>query len=727
MSGRQQENSQSKAGIIGFVGRHFWGLATIVAVTIICVIVVQVFKKPGQMSVLESQAMDMTVMVPPKGAVPVGIARVEEESIEGSVTYTGTVQAFNDEDIYPRVTGRISKMLVYSGDRVKKGQLLIELDRANDSEYEAKEEEAAGAEDAAMHSAAIAKNEFSQKKYELEAAHEAEIAAAKAVEEAEASLSYWKPELERQSALLKAQVVSVDEYQKEEAELKAAAARVEQAHAKLREATKAKLAAQASFEAMSHHVGHQYSSARQAKAALKNASIYEKYTRILAQEDGVVTKRLVSPGVLVNPGTLILKIANVKQVRVQAEVASDDAEKISLGDKVFIKSSENSKKELTATVSSIFPAADPTSRTFTVEALVDNIAGEDKASPRAKVNAVTQYRLLPGQYVIMRIVTGQKEGLTIPSSAVVWREGKSHVWKAVGGNEYASQEKYQCPMHPSVISSKAGDCPECGMKLEAVHKSGSDSTKVEYSCPMHADIVSNKAGECPKCGMDLEEKKVSQAPSTEKKKVQYTCTMHPEVLTDKPGKCPKCAMDLVPKELGAKKVAQLVEIEIGLANPDRTEVLSGLEEGEEVIFAGYENLQPGLSVVAAEWGKAGPERLPLASELSGTRLDASNSYKLEQKSGKLSITTSLSPAQSGSNSIIVNVADENGNALSGVKVSLKTSMPGMNMPGPEKDGNTDNSGQCSLKTDLMSGLWQLKLSVSANNESAELTLDLEVP
>ncbi len=29
---------------------------------------------------------------------------------------------------------------------------------------------------------------------------------------------------------------------------------------------------------------------------------------------------------------------------------------------------------------------------------------------------------------------------------------------------------YQCPMHPAVLSDKAGDCPDCGMPLEKMTK-----------------------------------------------------------------------------------------------------------------------------------------------------------------------------------------------------------------------------------------------------------------
>ncbi len=65
---------------------------------------------------------------------------------------------------------------------------------------------------------------------------------------------------------------------------------------------------------------------------------------------------------------------------------------------------------------------------------------------------------------------------------------------------------YTCPMHPEVEQDAPGDCPKCGMALEA---SGPPKRQTQYTCPMHPEIVQEEPGDCPKCGMALEPMTVS--------------------------------------------------------------------------------------------------------------------------------------------------------------------------------------------------------------------------
>jgi len=62
-------------------------------------------------------AMDMNMRVSAgDAAFPIVAAAVERAPVSGVVTYTGAVAALNEEDIFPRVTGRIVEMPVYPGD-----------------------------------------------------------------------------------------------------------------------------------------------------------------------------------------------------------------------------------------------------------------------------------------------------------------------------------------------------------------------------------------------------------------------------------------------------------------------------------------------------------------------------------------------------------------------------------------------------------------------------------
>ena len=65
---------------------------------------------------------------------------------------------------------------------------------------------------------------------------------------------------------------------------------------------------------------------------------------------------------------------------------------------------------------------------------------------------------------------------------------------------------YTCPMHPEIEQDHPGDCPKCGMALEA---SGPTKRRTQYTCPMHPEIVEAEPGDCPKCGMALEPMTVS--------------------------------------------------------------------------------------------------------------------------------------------------------------------------------------------------------------------------
>ena len=62
--------------------------------------------------------------------------------------------------------------------------------------------------------------------------------------------------------------------------------------------------------------------------------------------------------------------------------------------------------------------------------------------------------------------------------------------------------EWSCPMHPEVRHDRPGDCPKCGMALEAPLSAA--STAEVWTCPMHPEVQREGPGGCPKCGMALE-------------------------------------------------------------------------------------------------------------------------------------------------------------------------------------------------------------------------------
>lgn len=342
-------------------------------------------------------AMDMNMRV---GAgdtpFPVTLARVERGAMTGTVVYTGSVAPLNEEEIFPRVTGRILEMPVYPGDAVRAGQIVARLD---DVELASRVREAEA-------TAASAQASRAQMEAEVVAAQHAVVQSEKELAMVEAELAYARSVAARSEQLVRVGAISRQEYENDRALALSQEAKREAARAKIEQSRAMETSARKKLEAADAMVA-------QGRAALRTASVVRDYVTIVAPSSGYVVKRLVAPGVLVQPGTPILKIAQIDRVRLQANVGEKDVASIRAGSAVTVTTVGTNQPVTGARVTAVFPFVDQGARTAVVEALVENPGR----------------RLLPGQYVTMQFSTGERsDAVVVPRSAVARLGGKATVW-----------------------------------------------------------------------------------------------------------------------------------------------------------------------------------------------------------------------------------------------------------------------------------------------------------
>jgi len=349
-------------------------------------------------------AMDMNMRIA-SGNIPfpVTLATVDRGSVTGAVTYTGSVAPFNEEDIYPRVTGRIVEMRVYPGDRVEQGQVVARLD---DVELSSRVRET----EAML---ATSQANRAQMEADLIAAQKEVVHMEKELVQADAEATYWRSVIARTERLFASGAVSRQDYENDRSMAASAEAKREAARAKLEQTHAMETSAKKKIEAADAMVA-------QSKAVVQTAEIVRGYANILAPSNGYVVKRLVAPGVLVQPGMAILKTTQVDKVRLQANVGEKDLASIKVGSPVIVTTTSGAQPFLSARVTSVVPFVDQGARTAVVESVVDN----------------SGRRLVPGQYVQMQFVTGErKDALTVPRGAVARMGGKATVWVLKGEDQ----------------------------------------------------------------------------------------------------------------------------------------------------------------------------------------------------------------------------------------------------------------------------------------------------
>jgi RND family efflux transporter MFP subunit len=382
-----------------------------------------------------SPAMDMTAMssVQGSGATPVTLAPVRTTPSDARIRAPGSIAPFFTQEIVTRAAGILRGFTVYAGDRVRAGQVIASLD-APDAQSRA----AASAADARAQSATAVAAEIDAHHHAPNAvviaeagsgALEREIAAAQAEQSAKAAqVRYWQSEIRREKSLLDQGAVSVQEYQDESAQFAAAQAAYATAGDKigaLREqltASRTKASdAVASVAQMQAQAAAAQALAQRAQANAATDATLAGYTTITSPDDAVVVKRLVDPGVYVQAGTAIARLAVVDRLRVQANVAQQDLAHVAVGAPVDATLRDGTVMH--GRVSSIAPVADPATHTASVEAIVNNV----------------RTGLVPGGFVQV-VIHGRPSraagSIEVPSSAVAGSGGNAAVWTDVNGTAH---------------------------------------------------------------------------------------------------------------------------------------------------------------------------------------------------------------------------------------------------------------------------------------------------
>jgi RND family efflux transporter MFP subunit len=166
--------------------------------------------------------------------------------------------------------------------------------------------------------------------------------------------------------------------------------------------------------------------------AKKNLS----YAVVPAPIDGYVIERTADLGEYVSPQQKVVTIVRTNPLRIRIDVPEQAIPEVKVGQSVSITTSAWPDKNFAGRIARIAPNVTATSRTFTVEAEIENSNGS----------------LKPGQFATVRILQERPEpAVLVPARAVVTEAGVSRLF--VIKNGHAEQRLVQ-------TGTKEGDLVE---------------------------------------------------------------------------------------------------------------------------------------------------------------------------------------------------------------------------------------------------------------------------
>lgn len=249
----------------------------------------------------------------------VSVARPRVPAVAGELSLPGSITALQETVVNARVPGYVKKRLVDIGDKVKEGQLLLEI-------------------------------ETPELDHELSQARSVVQEKLAALEQAKSNLALAKTNAVRFRALTPAGVTSQSDLDQREASV-----RVEESNVRAVEAA-----------------------VTSARASIARINDMKTFARVVAPFAGTVTSRTVEVGQLVNAGAGgmgLLKIAQVAPLRVFVSVPQTYAAGVRVGDSAAVSIREIPGRTFTGKITRNAGALDMAARSLLTEVQVPNDDG----------------------------------------------------------------------------------------------------------------------------------------------------------------------------------------------------------------------------------------------------------------------------------------------------------------------------------------------------------------
>lgn len=267
-------------------------------------------------------------------AAGVTVVTLQETPIELSSDFISTVRSLHSTTIQPLVDGRVTKIYVKSGDQVRIGAPLAQIDPEKQ--------------------AATVRGTESQR-----AGRDADV-------------GYWKAQVERLQALLKAGAISQNE-----------------------------------FDAAQHNLATATATLAALDAQVREGRVQLQYYRVTAPTSGVVGDIAIREGDRITTSTVITTIDDKAGLEAYIQVPLDRAPDLRVGLPTQILDAEG-KVLARNPITFVSPRADPATQTVLAKSLLRDAPADMKIQ----------------QFVKIRVVWRSQPGLTIPITAVTRVNGQ---------------------------------------------------------------------------------------------------------------------------------------------------------------------------------------------------------------------------------------------------------------------------------------------------------------